>query len=653
MKSPPDTDGESLNPSSSVERARDSLSGDGAITAATVVEEILDLHPEYADGKGKDLTLDGDRPDQEKRSIREWLETIRELFDVDYEPELHGRIVIIGLYLLNLDLRHQLHRDGFFDALEEEYKKSLDDVLTAKGRSLRRPTDSVPTQSDRPVQDQEGDELRRAPYARFLAGRIYDIPSEQAYAINLYGSWGSGKSTLLNFLEDELSEGEMQNTGRWYEKVPFVNSTLQGQPASADQSWQVVRFNAWQHQHVEPPWWALMDHVFLQSKSELGWPNRLRESWWRLRSGRLKFLLSIALVAGLVAFGLLLLPSTPAFTELVQTVEAFTALVAIVAGIWAGTEVFVKSLFGGSARAARSYVESVGDPMNTIKDRFNLLVSRIPQPVAIFIDDLDRCDCEYVVDLLEGVQTLFTEAPVVFVVAGDRDWLNNCFEEVYAAQQSTIDTPAKSLGGLFLEKTFQFSTPVPTIPDDLKEEYWRGLLLLERGETTEIGTESATEAIADAESEQDILRVVDESRDRPFLEQQAIREEAVERLAAPDIFERTEHVLMPFAPLLEPNPRAMKRLVNAYSVNRALAIQSHVDVDREPLALWTILSLQYPELADYLEENPTIVEQAGKEDVGDAIEQLLADDDVGDIVRGKPVQAELDSDTVRRCAKIR
>lgn len=667
----PETDSDSLSLSNSVTKARNSLPADEEVTAATIVETILDLHPEYADGKGKDLTLEVERPDQEKRLVIEWLETIRELFDTEHEPQLHGRAVIIGLYLLDLDLRHQLDQNGFFDALEEEYDKPLDESLTPKGRSLRGPTDSVPTQPDRPLQDQGDDQLQRVPFAHYLARRIYDISNEEAYSVNLYGSWGAGKSTLLNFLDDELSEGEDLNAGRWYENVPFVKSDQNGPPASPEQSWQVVRFNAWQHQHVRPPWWALMDHVFQQSKAgfkdhllqqnkdKLSLRNQLREHWWRLRSGRLKFLLGVAVIAGLAAFVLLLLPSTASFTELAQTAEAFTAIIAIVAAIWAGAEAFTNSLFGGSARAAQSYVESVGDPMNAIKDRFNLLISRIPQPVAIFIDDLDRCDCGYVVELLEGVQTLFTEAPVVFVVAADRNWLNNCFEEVYADQQSSVDTPGKSLGGLFLEKTFQFSTPVPTIPDEMKEEYWQGLLLLNQGETiadVETSPQSANEAIMDAESEEDILRVVDESHDKPFFEQQSIREEAVTRLAAPDIFERTEHVLTPFAPLLEPNPRAMKRLVNAYSVNRALATLGHIDIEREPLALWTILSLQYPELADYLKENPEMVEQVGQEyfaDIGDELEQLFADDNVVNIVRGKPVEAKLDRDTVVQCAKIR
>jgi integrase len=37
--------------------------------------------------------------------------------------------------------------------------------------------------------------------------------------------------------------------------------------------------------------------------------------------------------------------------------------------------------------------------------------------------------------------------------------------------------------------------------------------------------------------------------------------------------------LKPYAPLLEPNPRAMKLLVNGYSANRALALLSEVEID--------------------------------------------------------------------------
>ena len=59
--------------------------------------------------------------------------------------------------------------------------------------------------------------------------------------ILLYGRWGSGKSTLLNFLEAKL-------------KIKHYN---------------VVKFNAWRHQHINPSWWPLTERIFLGNNFEI------------------------------------------------------------------------------------------------------------------------------------------------------------------------------------------------------------------------------------------------------------------------------------------------------------------------------------------------------------------------------------------------
>lgn len=660
--------GESLDLSPAVRTAVDRVTAEEEITAAALAQAVTSAAQEDPDSgefipaKEIGVSLEtSDQPDAERRSVRAWLEAVRGLFDPDRVPRLDARVVLLGLGLLDRSLQRRLQETEMLPALEDRFDRPLTDVLTEAGRSRRFPADTVPTQPDRPLERPENDEFQRVAFARYLARRIYDVSSSEAYAIHLYGPWGSGKSTLLNFLETEL------RTEGGTDRGPADDGSGNGPPegsseameAAAAESWQVVRFNAWQHQHVDPPWWALMDHVFQQSKSTLGTRDRLAEYWWRLRSGRFGFFLGIVVLTWLGALSVpFLIQGVGGLGGFASAVDSIGKILAVVVTVWGGVQAASSSLLVGSAQAARSYVDYVGDPMNTIKRRFNVLIDRIPTPVAIFIDDLDRCDCTYVVDLLEGVQTLFTEAPVVFVVASDRRWLTNCFEEEYATQQSTVSEPGTSLGELFLEKTFQFSTSVPVIPEPMKETYWDGLLELAPAESTggDAGRPEPVDAMRAAETEEEILHVVDESRDRPFAEQQSIREEAVIRLAAPEIVERTEHVLGPLAPLLEPNPRAMKRLVNAYSVNRALATLAHVSITRDHLALWTILSLQYPRLARFLEANPGMVDRIGGDsppDVDPQLAGLFTDDRVVDIVRGRPVEAALDRETVARCARIR
>ena len=49
--------------------------------------------------------------------------------------------------------------------------------------------------------------------------------------------------------------------------------------------------------------------------------------------------------------------------------------------------------------------------MENLADHFGWLIARARRPVIFFIDDLDRCNQDYVVDLLDSVQTIVQDAP--------------------------------------------------------------------------------------------------------------------------------------------------------------------------------------------------------------------------------------------------
>src|SRR5262249_42859380 len=154
-------------------------------------------------------------------------------------------------------------------------------------------------------------------------------------------------------------------------------------------------------------------------------------------------------------------------------------------------------------------------------------------------------------------------------------------------------------------------------PEELKQAYWRHLLRLaaDKKTTTDISAarQVAQGEVSKARSESEVRELVKSSTGRSFVERRALREEAVVRLAAPEILQCIEHTLKPYAGLLQPNPRGMKLLVNDYSANRALAILSEVEIELHQLALWTILCSRWPQLADYLAEHPALLEKIGQE----------------------------------------
>lgn len=652
--------------SSAIERLKSM--GD-KVSAAAFAQEVLKQHSEYAGGRVTSLDL---KETPSMQSAPQWLAAIQALFDwkriqmlsKSKEPlDLHGRIVVVGLCLIEYELRSQLETAGVFSPLIAEIEeKPFQEILTERGQFLfahptGEPPDSVASWPDDPLSDAQDDLLGRNAFARFLDRRIRAVPHKSgAYAIHIYGPWGAGKTSLLNLLkrqlemEDAVKEPKQPN-GKKKEK----------------NNWLVVEFNAWRNQHIQPPWWSLMEQVFITTKKSLGPWNKSKEYWWRFNTGRLHYIVGLLVLAWLLALIVIPFlrhkaPETGTLAYLAEGADNISKILALIATIWGGIFAVNRSLLLGAAQAAKKYNDLIHDPTSAIKRRFADLIHRVPERIVVFIDDLDRCRSRYAVDLLEGIQTLFRDAPVVFVVAADRQWLNGCYEDVYKNLKPRIHEPGKPLGTLFLEKAFRLATPIPGIPKELKESYWDHLLNLKPAEwKSEIAAarETAKTKITEASNEEEVRQFVADQDDQPFHEKRVIREEAVVRLAATEVMERLEHSLQPYLALLEPNPRAMKLLVNAYSANRALALLSEVDIDRHQLALWTILESRWPQLAEFLLEDPKLpdnLNKPGASNVPENVRDLFSApcvDHVKQVVSGGGIGTELTIETIRQCRQMR
>ena len=627
--------------SSTVEKLWSAFSEMGPISSGTIAKEILLMRSDEASAKMASLIPEKFQGEAEKRPFDEWLKQAEGLFDPEAVSELDETMLLIGLGLLDPALREHLNQDSFWDSLITGLKEPLHNILNERGRELLILPDSVPTVPDNPLDKMDQDRLGRAAFAEFLAQRIIALSEKEgSYAIHLYGPWGAGKTTLLRFLKDLLQKENKESGSRWL----------------------VVEYNAWRNQHIHPPWWALLDAVYQETKDKLSFRKRACELWWRFSAGRGLYLVSIFILI-VISWGLARgvfpwLQRSSGNTSLLAVFEDMANLIALGVTLWGIILAFTRSLLFGSPKAAQSYMNSVSNPMNKVRERFKTLIRRLtPYRVAILIDDLDRCRSDYAVALLEGIQTLFRDAPVIFVVAADRRWLNACYEEVYQSLKPWVNAPGKSLGTLFLEKTFQLSTSVPAVPSELKKEYWENLIGIDTAEIERKQKEAiqrAKEKLADIKDEARLMSILRQKNTDP-LEQQALRQAVVVQLGKYEVVKRTEHALRKFVPLIEPNPRSMKRMVNAYNTYRALAILLGMDINRDQLALWTILSLRWPQLADALADAPELIEGPNQlgQSVAAEISSLLETQEVREVIQGGTICAPLDTETVRPCAHLR
>ncbi len=470
-------------------------------------------------------------------------------------------------------------------------------------------TTHTPLQSDGLAEE---DWLERRPLARTLARRIKDfyarrsdntlsdtkmgLKSSAGLAINLTAPWGEGKSSVLNMLDSALRE----------------------ETEEASEDWLVIHFNAWDHERRRPPWWAMIETLYqsgyIQLRTMKGRDQHAIDfqSCWRrgfLQSDWALFALGGLLLAILLGVGVTL-AGVSALGNLISLVSGAAALATT-------AYISLRGLVFGDARNANFHFELKRDPLRHSRRLFESLIKAAQGPICICIDDLDRCDADFVVDLLEGIQTAFRHPDVVYVVAADRKWIKAAFEHRYTEAFGQVPTLGNPLGYLFVDKIFQDSITLQPPPEAVRVDYWHKVigqdeLAKQASDDARLeelkAQEEAEEAFKDAEDLegiQAVARQASEDTNRSEIEKRAFRTKAFEAVAQSSEARRVaEHAFKNLHAIIPFNPRALKRLSNTLTLRMAEEVRSGQRVDATTLARWVVLEFSYPELADLLYENP-------------------------------------------------
>ena len=449
------------------------------------------------------------------------------------------------------------------------------------------------------------DKLGRKPvaraFARLIKKDVFTAKLDHSFAVHLQGEWGSGKSSFMNFIHESLNEGK--------------------------KDWVLVNYNAWQNQHISPPWWTLIDQVYRQVNVNFNfWESRklwVSENWRRIIKYNGLQKLAVLLLTGLsivllVNFGGPLLHFITAKTGVNEppkgiTLEVFSklfiSLASLIGIIFSFSRFLSGPLFMTSSAEAKSFVSRATDPMQRIKRHFSKLVDNIissKRELIIFIDDIDRCNREFIVELLEGIQTLFKEKRVLFIVAGDKQWITRSFSNTYKEfGPQTSDEVDDRLGELFLEKAFQLSFRMPDVSEKYRQEFWSHII----GESGEPAGQSF-EDLAEPQKEQIKERMAQPGVDiaspqfmNTIQEDFNLRTDAVSNLVIEEKIEQDDelkHLLKGFHAYINTNPRAIIRLANHYTMTRSTLIAERKDVPVKHLFRWLVLVDHLPRLRTQL-----------------------------------------------------
>ncbi|MEO0981345.1 MAG: P-loop NTPase fold protein [Pseudomonadota bacterium] len=531
-----------------------------------------------------------------------------------------------------------------------------------------------PLVGDAPAVDT--DALGRAPLASILAARLNRVwidenaggagapgRSGKAFIVHVDAPWGGGKTTFAGFLARILGpRGARETQPTWLRELRLDAPEVW--PAEFNRPWRIVDFNAWRHQHVDPPWWclyrAIQKQCFGQVRArprpapveEAGLAPRRREAglwglggwlrlwasevWWRASDPKLRLSIVTAVVAtALVLAGLFVGGFRDAIEARIGAVaDVGAAVVWLTAGgawFWTFASTFTLSLMPGTPSAENNYALGAGDPLERFRGHFDGMMGRLGAPVLVVIDDIDRCEPGYVVKLMQGLQTIFNTPKVVFAILGDRDWIERAYEGAFDEMNEINVGPEHTFGGRFVEKAFQLSLNLPNIDADQREAFVDEILggAPARRESVAVArdkkglSEDIEAAVkhADAAERESEVALVRERIRQAGLEAEAERalakslaHRAALRSAADEgTAEVVKARLRPIAGVLPANPRQIKRIINNISFYQELArIEHNVspgDADWRRLALWVVMMTEWPLSWSTLSNHPELANQ--------------------------------------------
>jgi hypothetical protein len=466
----------------------------------------------------------------------------------------------------------------------------------------------------------------------YVSAFVNLIQTPQTYpplTIGIYGSWGMGKSFLLEHITQRLRENQKARSGaaprEWVK------------PARADRTPDVyvVSFNAWEYSATEVIWPGLVRKIMDTMEHEVS-GGRIRVKRSKLRRNfvrRLKDEVPRVVVTGIILgaiLGSVLLGSgfhvkTAALTF--SAVGLVGLAKVLVETLNAPLSQWVTALFQEA-----DYGKQIGH-MAEIRDDLELLETLLREEngrMVVVIDDLDRCEPEKAVEMLQAINLLLNFESFIVLMGIDARIVTRAIEKHY----SDLLGPAGASGYEYLDKIVQIPFRIPDSEPDTIKTFLRAqlgvvqaaaeaqppALAVQLEATPGEADESAQpvqspNAVSLTPTAYDVVRgVAAGGSTQPSAATQP--EPPVEIPLPPAAFSPDEHAAFEAAaPYLKPNPRHIKRLVNVYRLVRSLAhLRQEETILQNPAATlrWLITAGQWPYAAHAMLTHFADMEERGE-----------------------------------------
>ena len=357
--------------------------------------------------------------------------------------------------------------------------------------------------------------------------------------IGVYGDWGSGKSSLIS-----MSIASMQK----------------------DKDILSIYFNGWLFEDYEDAKTALLGNILdtIERKRKLGVIAK------KCITGLYKSIDKMKLVKSSLKLGEAYLTGGSSILTEFAISSALDKVLSSDSGI-------VKEDFMETIKTELSNKE-LREDINSFRDDFNELLKETNlDRLVIFIDELDRCSPDTILNTLEAIRLFLYVGRTVFIIGADERHIS------YAVQTKfkEIEGIGIDIGKEYLEKIVQYPVRIPRL-STREVELYISLLFMEKDlskeelrKTIEFIKENKSKNFFDFQLDYGLLKGFDEK----------IADNVKLSL---EISKQLSSVL---ASGLNGNPRHCKRFLNSMEMRLNMAQYKAVELDRKILA--KIMMLEY------------------------------------------------------------
>ncbi|MBG9911985.1 NTPase [Bacillus xiamenensis] len=411
----------------------------------------------------------------------------------------------------------------------------------------------------------------------YLIGMLKDIIEDETLlpsSVGVYGDWGSGKSSLIRMSIKEFQEKE--------------DDTV------------CIIFNGWLFEGYEDAKTALMGTILdtIQSKRTLTAKAK------KCITGLYKSVDKFKLLKNSAKYGIDFLAT---------------------GGIGTVTELTFKNLFGKLGEAGKdidqeTVLQTIQDELSNKEIRENikefqqnfsdLLTETNINRLVVFIDELDRCNPDTILETLEAIRLFLFTGNSVFIIGADERHISYAVKRKF----EEIEGQQINIGKEYLEKIIQYPIRIPRLNKE-EVEFYITCLLFEKDLTLEEFNK--------------IIEFLKSEKLKSFLDFSITY--SLIRSELPETAEKVKESISIAKQLsavlsngLNGNPRHCKRFLNSLVMREKMANYKNIQLDRKVLA--KIMLLEYFKTPLFRKIAALSSEENGKSEELKQLESLEIDD---------------------------